>query len=94
MAHDTITRQLFHQIVVPLRGDLNVKTTEREQLNQVRRAPTESQEINLQEDVQEAVRRRAYEIFEQRGMEPGSELEDWLQAEAEVLDAWASRRAA
>ena len=28
---------------------------------------------------------RAYEIYEQRGCEPGCELEDWLHAENEVL---------
>lgn len=28
---------------------------------------------------------RAYEIYEQRGCAPGRELEDWLQAENEIL---------
>lgn len=28
---------------------------------------------------------RAYEIYEQRGCEPGCALEDWLQAENEML---------
>ena len=36
-------------------------------------------------DTQEQVRRRAFEIYEQRGREDGHELDDWLQAEAEVL---------
>jgi hypothetical protein len=76
------------------KGELKVKSAEFEQLNQVRRASTESQEVNMQGDVQDAVRRRAYEIFEQRGTKPGSELQDWLQAEAEVMDTRASRRAA
>jgi hypothetical protein len=35
-------------------------------------------------DGQEAIRQRAYQIYEQRGMTPGSEVEDWLQAEAEL----------
>jgi Protein of unknown function (DUF2934) len=30
------------------------------------------------------VRRRAYEIYLQRGGVPGQELEDWLQAEREI----------
>jgi hypothetical protein len=38
--------------------------------------------IHLQEDV----RRRAYQIYEQRGATPGSDVEDWLQAEAEISD--------
>lgn len=37
--------------------------------------------INLEDEI----RRRAYEIFEQRGFTPGDEHEDWLQAEREVL---------
>jgi hypothetical protein len=38
-------------------------------------------------DFQEEVRRRAYQIYEQRGMVVGFEMADWLQAEAEVLEA-------
>ncbi len=30
------------------------------------------------------IRNRAYEIYLQRGGQPGSELEDWLQAEREL----------
>jgi len=33
----------------------------------------------------EAVQRRAFELFEQRGREDGHELEDWLQAEHELF---------
>jgi hypothetical protein len=36
-------------------------------------------------DLQEQVRRRAYELYEQRGREDGHELDDWLQAESEVV---------
>jgi hypothetical protein len=32
----------------------------------------------------ERVRRRAYELYVQRGNESGSELDDWLQAEEEI----------
>jgi hypothetical protein len=32
----------------------------------------------------EMIRRRAYQIFECRGSEPGHELDDWLQAEREI----------
>ena len=34
--------------------------------------------------LQEQVRRRAHEVYEQRGREEGHGLDDWLQAEAEV----------
>jgi DUF2934 family protein len=36
--------------------------------------------VNLQEQIS----RRAYEIYERRGREAGHEVEDWLQAEAEL----------
>jgi hypothetical protein len=42
---------------------------------------------------EEIIRSRAYELFEQRGSEPGHELEDWLQAEAEVIGKKAITRA-
>ncbi len=35
-------------------------------------------------DIQEQIRRRAHELYEQRGREDGHELDDWLQAESEV----------
>lgn len=34
--------------------------------------------------MEEEIRRRAYEIYLQRGATPGSESEDWLSAEREV----------
>jgi len=33
----------------------------------------------------ETIRQRAFELFEKRGGEPGSDVEDWLKAEREVL---------
>jgi len=35
-------------------------------------------------DLQEQIRRRAYELYEQRGREDGHELDHWLRAESEV----------
>jgi len=34
---------------------------------------------------EEIIRQRAYELYEQRGFEDGLEMDDWLQAEAEVM---------
>jgi hypothetical protein len=42
----------------------------------------------------EQIRVRAYELFEQRGKSEGGDLEDWLQAEAEVLQRKAKTTAA
>lgn len=36
--------------------------------------------LNLEDEI----RRRAYELYEQRGREDGRDLEDWLQAEEEI----------
>lgn len=40
-------------------------------------------ETNSDQD-QDQVARRAYQLYQARGGEPGHELEDWLQAEAEI----------
>ena len=45
-------------------------------------------------DLLEQIRYRAYELFEQRGRREGHDLEDWLQAEAEVLRQKAKTTAA
>jgi Protein of unknown function (DUF2934) len=36
-------------------------------------------------EFQEKIRVRAYELFEQRGGEHGHDIEDWLQAEIELV---------
>jgi hypothetical protein len=35
-------------------------------------------------ELQEQIRRRAYELYEQRGRDDGHKTDDWLQAESEV----------
>ena len=42
----------------------------------------------------EQIRARAHELFEQRGREEGHDLDDWLQAEAEVTQESAKTKAA
>ena len=37
--------------------------------------------------LQQRIRNRAYEIYLQRGGQDGSELDDWLQAEQEILSS-------
>ncbi len=36
------------------------------------------------QNAEEAIRTRAYELYEERGREVGHELDDWLRAEQEV----------
>ncbi len=41
----------------------------------------------------EQIRARAHELFEQRGREEGHDLDDWLQAEAEVTQQLQKQKA-
>jgi len=53
-----------------------------------RTSPTPQGSITQPEstpELLERIRIRAYELFEERGRHEGHEVEDWLQAEAEVL---------
>ena len=43
--------------------------------------------------IEDAIREHAYQLFEQRGYEHGHDLEDWLQAEAEIASKKRSDRA-
>lgn len=45
-------------------------------------------------EVEEAVRHRAYEFYEQRGYVDGHDVEDWLVAEQEVRETLRQRAAA
>ena len=42
-------------------------------------------DIGSLELTEELIRMHAYHLFEQRGYEHGHDMEDWLQAEAEVM---------
>ena len=44
----------------------------------------EEREVLPRSTREQEIRFRAYEIYLQRGGQPGSELEDWLQAEREL----------
>jgi hypothetical protein len=47
----------------------------------IRRSTNESAE-----QIQEEIRQRAYELYEARGRGDGSDLDDWLMAEAEIAE--------
>ena len=55
---------------------------------------TTQQTTESASDLQERIRRRAYELYEQREREEGHDLEDWLQAESEVTQTKAKTVAA
>jgi hypothetical protein len=46
---------------------------------------TESAPAKIRESRVEQIRKRAYEIYLARKGGPGSDVEDWLRAEAEII---------
>ena len=46
--------------------------------------------INMEDEI----RRRAYELYEQRGYLPGHDYDDWFTAEREVLARYNQQRSA
>jgi hypothetical protein len=51
----------------------------------IRGVPPIRPEASTQSQVQDRIRVRAYELYEQRGKAEGHDVEDWLQAEQEIL---------
>ncbi len=47
----------------------------------------------LPTDLQDQIRARAYELWEQRGRQHGNPEDDWLRAEREVMSGRAARTA-
>jgi hypothetical protein len=53
-----------------------------------RNAPLEMEEQSSQQTtIEEQIRCRAHQIYLERGSQDGSALDDWLQAEREILSA-------
>ena len=50
----------------------------------LQKTPPVKVEVNPQE-VENEIRCRAYEIYEERGKEDGRDLDDWLRAEDEII---------
>ena len=49
---------------------------------------------SMDQEMREQIEKRAYEIFEARGAEPGHDVEDWVRAESEILQQTRPQRAA
>lgn len=58
---------------------MKLTTTSQTRLKPTNRTGESSSEL------QEEIRRRAYDLYEQRGRVDGHEWDDWLQAEAELV---------
>jgi len=51
-------------------------------------APARAKETPVETlSLEERIRRRAYELYVQRGSEPDSDLDDWFKAEEEIRRA-------
>jgi len=62
----------------------------RKKLEVVKTEPRRVVPINVEEEI----RRRAYELYQQRGATPGHEREDWLAAEREVKQRYQQQQSA
>jgi hypothetical protein len=62
----------------------------RKKLEMVKTEPRRVVPINVEEEI----RRRAYELYQQRGARPGGEREDWLAAEREVRRRYQQQQSA
>jgi len=69
------------------------RTTKAKSDNNVLEMPEKSNGRNgsAPADVESEIRQRAYELYEQRGDAPGSEQQDWLAAEREVMARYSSQ---
>ena len=47
---------------------------------------TETQKTLRTEPTSDDVARRAYELYQERGGEPGADVDDWLRAERELRE--------
>ncbi len=63
----------------------------------INRKPSEVKELRKSSagngNLEEEIRRRAYELFQERGGQHGRDNEDWLRAETEVRARYANRTA-
>jgi hypothetical protein len=70
-------------------GDQKKVSTVNRQINQTGR-----QQRLTESELNDRIRYRAYELFEQSGRADGHELDDWMQAESEVLGSGGKVQAA
>lgn len=56
--------------------------------------PQRSSDQGSLELMEEYIRVRAYQLFEERGRQNGHDVEDWLEAEAEILGRRSSSKVA
>jgi Protein of unknown function (DUF2934) len=60
-------------------------------INPTKKTPTL---VNESQELKDKIRKRAYQLYEERLWEDGHELEDWLRAEEEIEQEKARPKAA
>jgi len=60
---------------------------------EIPRPPQPASDPDSFERLNEMIRIRAYQLYEQRGRADGFEAQDWLQAEEEVMEQYRKRTA-
>jgi hypothetical protein len=73
-----------------IKPEAKITTEPRKKLEVVKTEPRRVLPINLEDEI----RRRAYELYKQRGTGTGSEAEDWLAAEREVRQRYRQQQSA
>ena len=73
----------------PVKAEAKVAPEPRKKLEVVK---TERRVVPI--NLEDEIRRRAYELYQQRGSAPGSEAEDWLAAEREVRQRYHQQQSA
>ena len=74
----------------PLKPEARVTPEPRKKLEVVKTDARRVVPINVEDEI----RRRAFELYQQRGAKPGSEAEDWLAAEREVRQRYHQQQSA
>jgi hypothetical protein len=74
----------------PLQAAHESNSTESRKLGVVRSEPRKKVVVPI--NLEDEIRRRAYELYQQRGSAPGSEAEDWFTAEREVRERYQSQQ--
>jgi len=62
------------------------------EVKEPRKALTEVRRTVVPINLEEEIRRRAYQLYEERGCTPGHENDDWLVAEREILTRYTTHR--
>jgi hypothetical protein len=75
---------------IEVKPEVKIAPEPRKKLEVVKTEPRRVVPINLEDEI----RRRAYELYQKRGGAPGSEAEDWLAAEREVRQRYKQQQSA